>query len=255
MNCNDSMNLLGGYADGELDLPDHVQVEAHLDECPTCRELHRKNLFLQRALADDSFYFEPPPGLRKKILASVAPPEKKQIRIASKPRVLAATWIWASAFAILILMMAIVATLRPESARTDILARELVASHIRSLMADHITDVASSDQHSVKPWFEGRLDFAPPVTDFAPQGFVLVGGRLDYIADRPVAALVYKRRQHLINVFVFREEDGLRSEPKTSKQGYNLVHWEKDGLTFWAVSDLNADELKVLAQLYSGDQL
>ena len=122
-------------------------------------------------------------------------------------------------------------------------------------MADHLTDVASSDQHSVKPWFEGRLDFAPPVTDFAPQGFVLVGGRLDYIADRPVAALVYKRRQHLINVFVFREEDGLRSEPKTSKQGYNLGHWEKDGLTFWAVSDLNADELKVLAQLYSGDQL
>jgi anti-sigma factor RsiW len=121
-------------------------------------------------------------------------------------------------------------------------------------MADHVTDVASTDQHTVKPWFDGRLDFAPPVLDFAPQGFVLVGGRLDYASNRPVAALVYKRRQHVINLFIFPEQGRLQADGSAIKQGYNLIHWNRSGMTFWAVSDLNLEELRQLANLYQDAQ-
>lgn len=134
--------------------------------------------------------------------------------------------------------------------RTDQLTENLVANHIRSLMADHLTDIASSDQHTVKPWFNGQLDYSPPVRDLAMDGFPLAGGRLDYANGRAVAALVYRRRGHLINVFVWPDsEDKQVALEQSEQQGYHLLRWVQAGMVFWTISDLNLEELARFVQL------
>jgi anti-sigma factor RsiW len=158
---------------------------------------------------------------------------------------------WAPGFAFVAVIAASLYVFWQSPAGADPLTQELVAAHVRSLMADHITDVLSTDQHTVKPWFEGKLDFAPSVIDLGPEGFELIGGRLDYAADRPVAALVYKRRQHVINLFIFPRPAASDGQLGTAgKQGYNVIGWQHSGMTFWAVSDLNAAELQQFCQLY-----
>jgi anti-sigma factor RsiW len=127
---------------------------------------------------------------------------------------------------------------------------ELIAAHVRSMMVSHLTDVASSDKHAVKPWFNGKLDFSPSVLDLQEHGYQLVGGRLDYLQKQPVAALVYKHRAHIINVFI-RRVDSAATMPAgyTQQQGYNLIRWRKDGLDYALVSDLNEKELRQMARL------
>jgi len=137
-----------------------------------------------------------------------------------------------------------------DRSRGNALAQDVIASHVRSLLATHLLDVPSTDQHTVKPWFDGKLKFAPPVRDFADQGFRLIGGRLDYINGREVAALVYQRRLHIINLFIWPLESGLNTASESfTKDGYNVSHWERDGFAFWAVSDVNADDLRAFAGL------
>ncbi|HWD21423.1 MAG TPA: hypothetical protein VHB20_19310 [Verrucomicrobiae bacterium] len=149
----------------------------------------------------------------------------------------------------LVILLSITVT-RPSAQQQ--LARELVSGHVRSLQAGHELDVASTDQHTVKPWFEGKLDFAPPVKDLAAQGYPLMGGRLDYLTDRPVAALVFQRHKHVINLFVW-PGDARDSAPAAGPafHGYNLAHWAAGGMTFWAVSDLNEKELMDFARAYA----
>jgi anti-sigma factor RsiW len=140
---------------------------------------------------------------------------------------------------------------RSSSQSPDLLEQELVASHVRSLMANHLADVPSTDKHTVKPWFEGRLDFGPDVRDFPQEGFPLTGGRLDYVDRRSVAALVYRRGQHVINLFEWPGASIASEAPRLlTRRGFQLFAWQKDGLAYWAVSDLNAAELQQFAALW-----
>jgi anti-sigma factor RsiW len=162
-------------------------------------------------------------------------------------------WNWLSlsglGLAAAIIFAAIIfSNLAPQLRRpgTDqLLATQLIASHVRSLMANHLTDVASSDQHTVKPWLDAKLDFAPPVVDLASEGFPLIGGRLDYLDNRTVAALVYQRRKHFINLFVWpAESNATRATKAMSRHGYQLLNWVESDFDYWAVSDVNVNDLQ-----------
>src|SRR5262249_16137670 len=152
---------------------------------------------------------------------------------------------------VLVIALTWTATTRwTRSSEETLLVNDIVSSHVRSMMANHTTDVSSSDSHTVKPWFGGKLDYSPPAKDLTEQGFRLIGGRLDYLDSRPVAALVYQRRLHLINLFVWpSNKAATREERQLARQGYNLIHWTQSGMTYWLVSDLNFAELSECARL------
>jgi len=245
MNCEEARPLLDSFADGELDLVNHVQIETHLEECLDCDHAYRDRAALKTALADNELYFRAPTELRSKIRSALSqattePFYKRFFK-----------WRWmptlATAAVLVVALMTTLAIFRPSTNSDDVLASEMVSNHVRSLMGQHLMDVPSTDQHTVKPWFEGKLDFSPPVVDLGPKGFTLTGGRLDYAGGRPIAALVYQRRLHVINVFVYPSQEGNTGEVTSTRQGFNVVRWTRNGMTFWAVSDLNSGELQELA--------
>jgi anti-sigma factor RsiW len=249
MNCTEARTLIHGQSDGELEEVDNLRIEMHMDECTGCARAHKNTVSLKAALADDAMYYRAPSDLRRRVIGTLETAEKES---PVADRGLRKLWLaWAPGFAFVAVIAASLYVFWQSPAGADPLTQELVAAHVRSLMADHITDVLSTDQHTVKPWFEGKLDFAPSVIDLGPEGFELIGGRLDYAADRPVAALVYKRRQHVINLFIFPRPAASDGQLGTAgKQGYNVIGWQHSGMTFWAVSDLNAAELQQFCQLY-----
>jgi anti-sigma factor RsiW len=245
--CADWNLLLHGYADGELDAANALRLEQHLGDCPGCAAELRRIEALKQAIAQDQVRWPASPALRERVTAALA--RDVALRTSSPamakspllPRLLdyARRWSLVPAMAVLaaglFLMLA-----RPESGMS--LQDELVASHVRSLLANHLTDVETSDQHTVKPWFNGKIDFSPPVVDLANRGFPLVGGRVDYVGGRVVAALIYRRSGHVINVFIWPSMAA--SNATTEREGYNLVNWTQAELSFWLVSDLNPVELK-----------
>lgn len=247
MDCNEVRRRASGYVDDEWDLGRAVEIEQHLRKCETCRETYAQEQASRAAIRQHATYYLAPPGLESRIRAALSVPREQQ------PTPGVTRWLsparWATlgvggsfVFAAVLVLSLVLHFIPP--AGTDRLTEDLVANHVRSLMADHLTDVASSDQHTVKPWFNGQLDFSPPVPDLAVDGFPLVGGRLDYLNGRAVAALVYHRRGHLINVFVWPDSEGRRTVLEQSeKQGYHLIRWAQAGMVFWAVSDLNPEEL------------
>jgi anti-sigma factor RsiW len=238
--------VLPGYLDGELDLLSNLEFERHVQACPACARAHEAQQALRAALSNDALYFKAPPHLRERVQTTLHAGAR------NAPRLRMPAWRWLAvglSFALFAIIVGSLTLMRSSPTADELLARELVASHVRSLMANHLTDVASTDQHTVKPWFDGKLDFAPPVTDLSAQGFPLVGGRLDYINNRSIAALVYQRRQHLINLFIWPATDATEQAPQMSvRQGYNLIHWTRAGMAYWAVSDLNLSELQMFAQ-------
>ena len=245
MNCQEAEYLIHGYMDSELDLVKSLEIEQHLQECQACSQTHNNLQTLRSAIRANSLYFQPTAAFRKRIQSSV----RQANQAASPPRVLPWRWLGAlaSLAAVVILTWTLARGLAGPSA-DDVLAQQVVASHVRSLMPNHLSDVVSTDQHTVKPWFAGKLDFSPMVVDLAAQGFPLIGGRLDYLDNRPVAALVYQRQQHLINLFIWPSSSTTNSKLDVL-QGYQVVHWTNSGMTYWAVSDLNAGELQQFAQL------
>ena len=247
MNCSDVRNLVHASLDGELDLVRQMDIDDHLRQCTACQAIYESHAALRSALRADGVYFAAPPGLERRIRAVV--------RAAAAPR----RW-WSDAFSFPMLTAAaataaiIVAVLAgplvSRRSHGDELAHEVVSAHIRSLMPGHLTDVLSSNQHTVKPWFAGKLDFSPPVVDLTDVEFPLVGGRLDYVDNRPIAVLAYRRREHIINLFVWPSPSNADvPETFSENQGYNAVSWTRDHTHFWAVSDLNASELRQFAQL------
>ncbi|MDB6018217.1 MAG: putative transrane anti-sigma factor [Pedosphaera sp.] len=251
MNCNEAQELKHAYLDGELDLVRNVAFADHLKSCAACSRAHQDAQNLRSALRSEKLYFHPPPGLQKNILATL----RAETADAPRPALLF-PWHWfklAGITAMVALLAWVVASGLKPSARPDQLTQEITSSHIRSLMANHLTDVASTDQHTVKPWFDGRVDFAPPVMDLADHGFPLIGGRLDYLQNRSVAALVYQRQKHFINLFIWPADAPANTgEQTTTRNGYNLIHWYQSGMTYWAVSDLNRSELQDFTQLIRG---
>lgn len=235
------------YLDGELAADDARELETHLRHCAECARLRQDREALASAIRREIPALRAPEELRAQLRESV-----RNAAQTKGTRVRAASPGWrqfalAASLALVALGAWGLGTRRGADAA---LQEQILASHIRSLMPGHLTDVVSSDQHTVKPWFNGKLDFSPPVSDFAGRGYPLVGGRLDYVASRPVAALVYQRRQHLINVFLWPAGDRDRGErTPTTRQGYHLLHWRGNGYEYWVVSDLGLQELEQFAAL------
>jgi len=267
MNCEEAKKLMDGYLDGELDPIANQKIEEHLRECRNCDQAYKVHGSLIRAIGNGTPYYKAPAKLRERIQSSLReeiakepvrnvvedfpppfPTEQRRTIPSAIP------WNWLALAAAIIFAAIITFNLMPRLQRPgsdQFLATQLIASHARSLMANHLTDVASSDQHTVKPWLDTKLDFAPPVVDLSSEGFPLIGGRLDYLDNRPVAALVYERRKHFINLFVWPASSDAATAPKTiTRQGYQLLHWADSDFNYWAVSDVNANDLQTFKQQF-----
>jgi anti-sigma factor RsiW len=241
--CSGWQLMLHGFVDGELDAAHSLEFEQHLATCPDCAGQLERFQTLKQVVSQKGVRWRTPDHVRARVLAAIAQEAAKQQPRPAASRSdrlfgLVRQWLFVPSLAALAASLFLV--LGPMQNRSSI-QDEVVAGHVRSTLANHLTDVATSDQHTVKPWFNGKIDFSPPVVDLAKQGFPLVGGRVDYIGGRVVAALVYRRRGHLINVFVWPASSAAITE--TTRDGYNIENWSKDGLTFWAVSDAAPDEV------------
>jgi mycothiol system anti-sigma-R factor len=251
MSCDFSGTLLHAYLDGELDAMRAAEFERHLETCRECTATLGAAESLRSSLQRAQLYETAPAELRKKIRYEL----KISTGGASSSKVAARRWLAAAAAILLVTAVAWFAvphfrSMGPESA-SSVTSAEVIDAHIRSLQAGHLTDVASTDQHTVKPWFDGKLDFIPPVRDYMDEGFPLIGGRLDVLGERNVAALVYGRRKHFINVFVWpTKEPDTPIHPPGSRQGYQWVHWRHKGMEFCAISDVSAQDLNELARLF-----
>lgn len=256
MRCQEIQNLMHGYLDGELDLVRSLEIDEHLQQCDLCGNDYRGHQALRGVIRGRSLYYEAPADLRKRVRSALRGSEESGSRRQAQPESRHEQRDWwrligvAASVALVALVAWNLVVSRFHPPAESLLAQEVVAGHVRALMATHLTDVPSSDQHAVKPWFTGKLDFSPPVVDLATEGFNLVGGRLDYLDNRPVAALVYQRRKHVINLFVWpsAQRANTASKPIT-RQGFNLLPWTQSGMAYWAVSDLNAAELREFARM------
>ena len=247
MNCVESRLFLHAHVDGELDVANRRELESHLKACAACAAAQESVKSLKTTLRQSPLRYDAPESLRQAV-RRIARGSGNETR----PPLWQSVLLWKTlALGATAVALAAILLRSAGMSEHDQYLNEAVASHVRSLMAGHLTDVTSSDQHTVKPWFNGKLDFAPGVKDFAAQGFPLVGGRLDYLNGRSVAALVYRRNNHLINVFVWPAASAGR-EPAgpENRRGYFVVDYEAGGLHYCLVSDLNVRELAQLANLF-----
>jgi anti-sigma factor RsiW len=237
MNCAQARTLLGAHLDNELDVRSSLDIEAHLGECAACRAELADLRTLHEAAGAHLSRYAPTPAFEARLATAVG----------ARPRPRSA-WLAASALGTIAMAAILLFLVRPGDGADRRLGDEIVDAHTRSLLADHATDVLSSDQHTVKPWFNGKVPFGVPVSDFATAGFPLVGGRLDYLGGREVAALVYRRRNHLINAFVWPQ--GADTAPtELAERGYSVLHYARGGLAWWLVSDASPADLRELQAL------
>jgi anti-sigma factor RsiW len=251
MRCDESEIMLHALIDGELDAGHARDVEAHVAGCAECGEKFAAFRTMHEVMSAAPLKETAPAHLRKRVEALMATPASRVVSIRQFMRPTRRSFFGGfaigSALSAAVAAGVVLTVIRRDQAET--IADEVVSAHIRSLQAGHLMDVETSDQHTVKPWFNGRVDVAPPVVDLTAESFTLLGGRLDYIDSEPVAAIVYQRRKHVINLFVARHLGTKR--PRTLSetiQGYNCRHWSQDGFDLWAVSDLVGDELDEFVQ-------
>jgi anti-sigma factor RsiW len=244
MDCDQPRGLLQAYADGELDLVRQLEVEAHLSGCPACRHAVENLRACRGALREGLPRYAAPAHLADKIRAALpaAAPVRRARVVNFWPRAG-----WVSALAATLVLGIFIGL---QHGQTTNLLDEALASHTRSLMQSHLMDVVSTDQHTVKPWFEGKINFAPPVVDLSSDGFPLVGGRLDELNHQTVAALVYGRRKHFINLFVWPSASGSPPVGATELSGYQINSWTQSGLNFIAVSEISQSELTEFVKAY-----
>jgi anti-sigma factor RsiW len=258
MNCVEAEVLIHALIDGEIDAGHARDIEIHVAGCPACAGRLEAFRAMREAIRGASLREVAPAYLRSRIETSLPlPPARKAAWFTSQftswrtsRRTFFAGFALGTAFSAAVAATLVIAILHDNQEQS--IASEVVSAHLRSLRAGHLTDVETSDQHTVKPWFNGKLDVAPPVIDLTAQGFTLVGGRLDYINGEAVAAIVYRRRNHIINLFIKRQ---LRSEYSSAKietmQGFNVRHWTLEGLDFRAISDINEDELTEFSRKFA----
>ena len=263
MNCQEIADLMDGYLDGELDALTSQKIEQHLQDCRKCEEAYEVETAMAHAISQAAPYYKAPPELRERIQLSLreaigAPPSRgaaaedplpvRRPEAVRRGVFFDMPWNWLAMAAAIALAAIVASSFLPrlrQPGADQFLATQLIASHVRSLMADHLTDVASSDQHTVKPWLDLKLDFAAPVVDLSGDGFPLIGGRLDYLDNHSVAALVYQRRKHFINLFIWPTTPADSKEQKmVEREGYHLVHWADGDFTYWAVSDVSVGDLQ-----------
>jgi anti-sigma factor RsiW len=234
MTCQDARLYLDAYLDNELDVAGSLRLEQHIAACPACAQFRRESQMLRAALRNPELRYQP----RLPVRSYAPPPLRGFLPQPALALVLASLLLAAGA------VFLTRGVFLSRGMRQDPLVSQVLASHIRSLQPGHLTDVLSTDRHTVKPWFQGKLAFSPPVPDPPSADWTLVGGRLDYLDNRPVAALVYAWRKHTVNVFVWpsphESREPLRQE---TEQGYQIMHFANAGMTWWIVSDLNAADL------------
>ena len=253
MNCQECHDYIDAYIDNELDISSTILVKQHLRECLDCQQLLESRKAVGALLDNPQVRFEVPDSLLGRI-QSALPLPRSDVKPRSGSRFVVPWFTIPLALAATIAVMLGLAFLNQggvfDRSHGNTLAQEVISSHVRSLLATHLFDVPSTDQHTVKPWFDGKLKFPPPVHDFAERRFRLTGGRLDYLNGREVAAIVYQRRLHIINLFTWPSESGRNTAVESfTKDGYNVSHWDRDGFAFWAVSDVNAEDLRAFADL------
>jgi len=287
VNCQEARDAIHPYTDGELDLVMTLDFEKHIKDCSECASVHRSLVALRSSIRDSGLYYRAPAGLERAIRLQIRqarpelacgelvesvegarpelacgelvesverarPESSRRARIAALGRSLSpGRWV-AVAAAVAIVATTMWVALRGAGGRSDeLLASEVTSAHIRSLMTEgHLWDVKSTDQHTVKPWFDGKVDFAPDVRDFKADGYFLEGGRLDYLTDRPVAALIYRHEKHYINLFIWPAAGKAdQGTSMTTRQGYILVHWVQSGMNYWAVSDMSEQGLRQFTNL------
>jgi len=234
--------MLHPYVDGELDLLTARETEQHLRNCADCRAVEQAVRALRETVANSQPAYRVPSRLRKNVRAA--------LRREAKTRILSPWVVFATGAACAFIVLGAVLFQTTRVSRNNSLVNEVVADHVRSLLATHLVDVASSDQHTVKPWFDGKIDFAPDVRDLSEDGFPLIGGRIDYLDGKTVVALVYQRNKHPINVFIMpATTNGDTSFSAVTRRGYNVLSWTHNEMKYWAVSDLNQTELRQFAGL------
>jgi anti-sigma factor RsiW len=238
MNCDEAGILLHALIDGELDAGHARELEAHITGCAGCAAQLREFQELRKSMKPAGLRYTAPASLRTRIEGRL-PTSRAS---GANRRSVIKGFAGGAALSALAASGVLMVVMRTDDRRRVL--DEVVSAHLRSLQAQHLIDVQSSDQHTVKPWFNGRLDVAPPVADLTAQGFTLLGGRLDYVDAKPVAAIVYRRRVHVINLFCAPAPgSGHRAAAMESLHGFNVRRWSDNGLNLWAVSDINADEL------------
>jgi anti-sigma factor RsiW len=236
--------LIHPYVDGELDLLTARETEQHLRSCADCRGVERALRALRETVSSSQPAYRAPSHLRKNVLGAL----RREVK--TRERTFSPWLVFATGAACALIVLGAVLFQATRTSRNNTIVDDVIANHVRSLLATHLVDVASSDQHTVKPWFDGKIDFAPEVRDLSVDGFPLIGGRLDYLDGKTVVALVYQRNKHPINVFIMPATTNREtSRSAVTRRGYNILSWTHNEMKYWVVSDLNQTELRRFTEL------